>query len=141
MWFRRESESKPRQPSAPLAARAAAIDSKWSRETVAPVGLFGDATMISLVFGVMAARNRSRGKLSESSDCTRINPSVIRPIETSYMKKVGRADERFVSVLKECAGDQVNRFIHAVGQKNLITLQTKVPSDDALNWFALGIDG
>jgi hypothetical protein len=29
---------------------------------VAPVGLLGEATMISLVFGVMAARKRSKGK-------------------------------------------------------------------------------
>jgi hypothetical protein len=45
--------------------------------------------MINFVFDVMAARNRSKGKLSESSDCTRVRPEVMRLIDTSYIKKVG----------------------------------------------------
>ena len=45
--------------------------------------------MINLVFGVIAARNRSKGNSSESSDCTRVRPEVMRLMDTSYIKKVG----------------------------------------------------
>ncbi len=63
--------------------------SRCSRLTVAPVGLFGDATMISFVRGVIAAMKRSKGNSSEGPVCTRVRCEVIMPIETSYMKNVG----------------------------------------------------
>ena len=60
-------------------------------EMMPPVGLFGEATMISLVFGVIACMKFSNGNSSEASACTRTRCRDINCTLTSYMKNVGVA--------------------------------------------------
>ena len=56
------------------------------------------------------------------------------------MKKVGVQMSASSPCFEERAGDQVNRFVHAIGQEQLIALEAEVLCDDSLNRLSLRID-
>ena len=58
----------------------------------APVGLLGEARMMSLVRGVMAASSFAWGNCREASACTRTSVAPMAVAFTSYIKNDGVAN-------------------------------------------------
>ncbi len=85
--------------------------------------MLGLATMMSLVFGVMAWRKRSKGKARVSSVWTRTSVVRHEADRDVVHEEGGGADEGFVAFVEEGAGDEVDGLVDAVGEDDLVRFE------------------
>ena len=84
-----------------------------------PVGLLGEATMMSLVFGVMAAMNLSKGELERGVglDTDKVPRHELHA--DVVHEEGGRGDEGFVIFFQEGEAKEADGLVDAVGEEEL----------------------